>query len=168
MGSFISPIIKRSKILVAALSQELKRCSSRGRLGPLEEAGLHHAALSHRRSDRIEKKQNTTPLNWHCGTVYHVCVQWRTESEEEALWRCLLSYQLVPRNSHKWVWDIHNDCVLARVHSSLQQEIFTNSSKLDSAPTIHHQTAANWTSNETSIQTFLLLLSTNLILGICN
>ena len=48
-----------------------------------------------------------------------------------------------------------NECVFARVHSSLQQAIFTKSRKLDTAPTINHQTAANWTSNETSIQTFL-------------
>lgn len=64
-----------------------------------------------------------------------------------------------------------NECVLARVHSSLQQAIFNKPSKLDTAPTIHHQTAADWISNETSIQTSLSVYyssSIKLILGICN
>jgi hypothetical protein len=62
-------INKRPKISIAALSQESKRCCYTGRLGPLEKANIHHAALNQRRVDRTEKKQNMTPLIHDCGIV---------------------------------------------------------------------------------------------------
>lgn len=60
-------------------------------------------------------------------------VQWRTESEEEALWRYFILLRAGPQVFSQ-VRETDNGCMLARVHSSLQQRIFINPNKLSSIP----------------------------------